>query len=125
MARTKPVAQTAFVSASRAASTYYSQELDNSIGGFALTAIVDVTVPNGGSLVVTLQGYDFTSGKWYDLIASASITTASTTPLLTYPGASIVANSVGQWPVPSRFRVKAVTATAAVTFSVGLELTPA
>jgi len=122
MKRMKPVHQTAFASASRAANTYLSSEFDNSMGAMGLRAFTDVTVPNGGSVTITLQGYDPTSAKWYTLIAGSAISTATTQALLTYPGATTVANSVGQWPVPGKFRVMAVVATAAVTFSVGLEL---
>jgi hypothetical protein len=125
--RSKPVHQTAFPSLSRAANTYYSQEFDNSGAFFGLLAFTDLTVRGGGgtgTLTVTLEGYDLTSGKWYTLIAGSTLSSVTTQPLLTYPGATVVANQVGQWPVPSKFRVKAVVATDLVTFSVGIELVP-
>jgi hypothetical protein len=121
-----PVHQPAISSASlRAIGTYYSAELDNSHGFRGALAIIDFTVRTGtATLTVTLEGYDFTSGKWYTLIASTALAAVATTQLLTYPGATVVANSVGQWGVPSKFRVKAVVASDTATFSVGLELVP-
>lgn len=119
--RNKPVAQTAFPSLSRAANTYTSQEFDNSGGFPGVVALVDTTA-GAGSVVVTLEGYDETSGKWYPLLASSSLSGVASTPLLTYPGATVAANSVGQWPVPSKWRVKAVVSAAALTFSVGTTL---
>jgi len=121
-----PVYQPALVSSPlRAIGTYLSSELDNSHGFRGAMAIIDFTTRTGtATLTVTLEGYDFVSGKWYTLIASSALASVATTQLLTYPGATVVANSVGQWGVPSKFRVKAVVASDTATFSVGLELVP-
>ena len=119
-----PVYQTALPSVSlRAIGTYLSNEYDNSHGFRGAMAIIDFTVRSTtATLTVTLEGYDYVSGKWYTLIASSALAAVATTQLLTYPGATTVANSVGQWPVPSKFRVKAVVAADTATFSIGLEL---
>jgi len=121
-----PVHQTALASSAlRAIGTYYSNEMDNSHGFRGAMTITDFTTRTGtATLTVTIEGYDFTSGKWYTLIASAALAAVATTQLLTYPGATVVANSVGQWGVPSKFRVKAVVASDTATFSIGLELVP-
>lgn len=126
-AHLKPVVEAAFPSLSRAVDTHYSAEFDNSGGHFGAILFVDLTVRGGagtGTLTVTLQGYDYVSGKWFDLIVGSTLSSVTTQQLLTYPGATAVANSVGQWPLTSKFRVKAVVATAIVTFSVGLERVP-
>jgi hypothetical protein len=119
-----PVHQTALASvALRAINTYLSPEYDNSHGFHGAHLIIDFTTRTGtATLTVTLEGYDFTSAKWYTLIASTALAAVATTQLLSYPGATAVANSVGQWGIPSRFRVKAVVASDTATFSIGLEL---
>jgi hypothetical protein len=126
MSTYKPVHQAALPSvALRAIGTYLSQEFDNSGGHRGALVIIDFTTRTGAAtLTVTLQGYDYTSGKWYTLIASTALAAVATTQLLSYPGATVVANSVGQWGVPSKFRVQAVVAADTATFSIGLELVP-
>ena len=118
-----PVYQAALPSAAlRAIGTYLSPEFDNSHGFRGALAIIDFTVRTGtATLTVTIEGYDYVSGKWYTLIASTALAAVATTQLLTYPGATVVANQVGQWPLPSKFRVKAVVAADTATFSIGLE----
>ena len=126
MRNPRPVQQAALPSVSlRAIGTYLSNEYDNSGGFRGAVAVIDFTVRTGtATLTVTIEGYDYTSGKWYTLIASTALAAVATTALLTFPGATVVANSVGQWPLPGKFRVKAVVAADTATFSVGLELVP-
>lgn len=125
MTHRRPVQQAAFPSASRAVNTYYSNEYDNSAGHRGVVVFTDLTVRGGGgtgTLAVTIEGYDYTSGKWYTMIAGTTISSVTTQTLLSYPGATVVANQVGQWPLPGKWRVKAVVAADVVTFSIGAEV---
>lgn len=116
-----PVYQAAFPSASRAATTYYSNEYDNSHGFRGAFVFTDLTARATGTLTVSIEGYDFASAKWYTMLAGSTLSSVTTQLLVTYPGATTSANAVAQFPLPSKWRIKAVVATDAVTFSVGVE----
>jgi hypothetical protein len=119
-----PVATGLLPSLSRAANTYTSDLQDNS-GAFAgIYVFAKVTVPNGGSVTVTVQGYDETTGTYFDLLVGAAISTATTQVLLVYPGVTKVTNLIDDRPLPMKYRVSCVVATAAVTFSVSAQLIP-
>lgn len=84
---------------------------------------VDVTAITGTSptLVVTLQGKDPGSGKYFTLLASASITATGTTVMTVYPGVAASANVSVSDVVPRTWRaISTVGGTGpAVTFTVG------
>lgn len=122
MANNKAVATGLLPLALRTANTYYSDTQDNS-GAFAgLYVFTKVTIPNGGSVTVTVQGYDETTDTWFDLLTGAAISTATTEVLLVYPGVTKTANVSDDRPLPMKFRGKFVVATASVTFLASAQL---
>jgi hypothetical protein len=71
-----------------------------------LHLIIDVTsVTSTPSIVPKIQGKDPVSGKYYDLITGAAITTTGTTILKLFPTATAVANLAVNDFLPSVFRV--------------------
>ncbi len=83
---------------------------------------IDVTVPNGGTVTVSIEEQDPASGKWI-LAADGAITTAlaaaATTSLTIYPGIAETPNFEISDHLGTPFRVKLVVAAAPVTLSVG------
>lgn len=87
--------------------------------------VVDVTAISGTAptLVVTIQGKDNASGKYYTLLASASLTATGTVVLTVYPGIGVTANVSASDVLPKTYRVittiggtgPSVTATVGVT----------
>lgn len=72
--------------------------------------VIDVTAITGTSptLTVTVQGKDEVSGKYYTLLASASLTSTGTTVLEIYPGIANAANSTQGVTLPKVWRVNTV-----------------
>jgi hypothetical protein len=83
--------------------------------------VIDVTaVAATPSIVVTVQGKDNVSGKYYTILASAAITGTGTTVLRVYPGVAAVANLAISDVLPRTWRVSVVAADAdSITYSVG------
>lgn len=81
------------------------QRNDNCRG---ITVIVDLTAVSGTSptCVVTIEGLDPQSGKYFTLLASASLTGVGTTILKVFPGATASANAVANDQLPKFWRVK-------------------
>lgn len=81
----------------------------------------DVTAVGGaGTVQFTLQMFDPVSGKWYAVsptIQSAVIAAASSVTLLVFPGTLETANARFSFVLPPLFRIIAVVAGNAVTFS--------
>lgn len=91
-----------------------------------VVVIIDVTAEAGAhALVVTIQGKDPVSGKYYDLLASASITGTGTVILRVYPGLTASPNLVASDVLPADWRVKidhTKTAASTFTMSIGAQL---
>lgn len=85
---------------------------------------VDVTVPNGGAVVVKLQTQDVVARQWHDMtgVTTASISTATRTVLTVYPGIVAAANKEIANVLTGPFRFVATVTTAAVTFTVSGDL---
>ena len=102
-----------------------SGDLDNTAGS-AAALVIDVTAITGTtpSITVTVEGKDPVSGKYYTILASAAISTVSTTILRIFPGATAAANLAVNDFVPKTFRVSYVIAgtTPAVTSTIGVLL---
>lgn len=109
-------------SESYAVGTVVSEDIDTQGCSF-LRLYTKVTVPNGGSIVVTIQGKDAASGDYYTLLAGASISTATTQTLKVGPLLAAVSNVTALDYLPKTIRVSVAVSTAAVTFSVGASLT--
>lgn len=90
--------------------------------------VVDVTAITGTTptLVVTIEGKDNASGKYYLLLASASLTATGTTVYTVYPGAPVSGNVSANDVLPKTFRVRATIGgtTPAVTATVGVTMLP-
>lgn len=88
--------------------------------------VVDITVitGTGPTLTVTIQGKDAVSGKYYPILASAALSTVSTTVLKVCPGITATANVSVSDLLPRDWRISstiagttpAVTATIAVSY---------
>lgn len=88
--------------------------------GRGIKVFVDTTVIGTGSITVTIQGKDPTSGKYVTLLASAAITTNTTGVYTVYPGLPATANVSANDILPRVWRI-AVTANNAnaATYSIG------
>lgn len=115
-----------FPSLSRAVATYNSNEIfaPDSKG---VRVFIDITVHNGGTLVVSLQVRDPVTDKWVTVTGAttAGLTGANGTYTLTvYPGITVAAGGATAGAeinnfVDVSYRVVAVVSVAAVTFSIG------
>jgi hypothetical protein len=85
--------------------------------------VIDVTAVSGTTpvLVVIVEGFDPTSGKYVPLLTSANITVTGTTVLHVGPGLPATANVSANALVTRNFRVRfTITGTTpSFTFSVG------
>lgn len=83
--------------------------------------IIDVTaLAATPSIVVTIQGKDALSGKYYDLLVGTAITTVGTTVLKVNPGTGAIAGGAANDMLPRTFRVSVVNADAdSITYSIG------
>lgn len=66
--------------------------------------IVDITSAGTGSITPKIQGKS-ASGVYYDLLTSAALTSAATTVLTVYPGATASANVSASDVLPRTWRV--------------------
>lgn len=87
--------------------------------------VLDMTVVGTGSVTVTIQGKDKTSGKYYTLLAGAAVITNVTNVYTVYPGIAVTTNVSANDVLPDIWRV-VVTANNAnsATYSVGASLLP-
>ena len=96
---------------------------DNQLNELAkgVQVVVDVTVATTTSAVFKIQGYDIPSGKYYDLLTSAAITSTGTTVLTLYPGVTVASNVAVSAPLPRIWRVNCVVTggSSALTATVG------
>lgn len=90
--------------------------------------VIDVTAASGTSptLVVTVQGKDPTSGKYYTILASASITGTGTTVLRIFDGATVAANTAANDVLPPVWRVISTIGgtSPSFTYSIGATYIP-
>lgn len=99
-------------------------EVDNNNLGSGVF-IVDVTAGASGTdtVTVTIDGYDETSGKWYNLLTGAAITAVSTNVYYVGDYKPATANVAAQDFLPKKFRVVATKNNAtAITYSIGANL---
>lgn len=96
-------------------STVTSQDIDTS-GAQNLEVSTVVTVPNSGTVTVTVQGKD-ANGNYFTLLAGTAISTATTQRLLITPLLAASANAIGQTIVPRVIRLSIAVATNPVTFT--------
>ena len=115
---------TAMVLAARTTSVS-AADIDNT-SGIGATVVIDITAITGTTptATFTVEGKDEVSGKYYTILASAALSTVSTTVLRIYPGLTAAANLVASSVVPKTFRVSVTITgtTPAVTATVGVAL---
>lgn len=119
--------QTIFESAQRD-DTHNSQDFDN-LNHRGVQLVVDITAEEAGNsthtIVVTIQGKDPASGKYYTLLQSASLTGTGTTLLTVHPSVVASANVAASHVLPRTWRVL-VTHTpdgaSNMTYSIGANL---
>lgn len=103
--------------------TQTSADLTNFSGQGVLIVVLDMTTVGTASVTVSIDGKDSASGKYYNLLTGAAITTISTNRYRVGPSVTAVANSIAQDYLPRIFRI-VVTANNANsgTYSVGYVL---
>lgn len=111
---------TLLASAARTATTASSDQTNYNRSGTA-HVVIDMTAVSGApSLTCTIQGKDELSSKYYTILASAAISTVSTTVLRAGRGFTASANAVANDVIPRVWRVNCVHGTAdSITYSVG------
>jgi len=86
--------------------------------------VIDITAISGTTptAVFTVEGKDPVSGKYYTILASASLSAVATTVLRVHPAMTAAANLVAADMMPSVFRVTATIGGTgpAVTATVGV-----
>ena len=89
-----------------------------------LHLIIDVTATAvTPSIVVTIQGKDYLSGKYYTILTSAAITATGTTVLRVYPNATAAANTAVNDFLPANWRVSVAHADSdSITYSIAANL---
>lgn len=106
-----------------AASTGANSADQSNPGGDGLKLVIDITAITGTTptLTVTIQGKDTASGKYYTILASAALSSVSTTVLTVFPGITASANVAANDILPRTWRVSAVIGgtTPAVTATIG------
>ena len=105
-----------------AATTTQTGANQYNVNAIGIMVVLDMTVNAGsaGSVTLTIEGYDLTSGKYYTLLTGAAVVSVSTNVYTLFPGATAVTNVAVNAHLPYIWRVK-VTANNAnpTTYTVG------
>lgn len=89
-------------------------------GGRGVRVILDMTAPGTGSVTLSIQGKDPASGKYYNLLTGAAVTTVSTNVYDLYPGIAAVANQAVGLTLPRIWRIVVTANNAnATSYTVG------
>lgn len=116
-----PAQGTFLASASRTTTQTQAEQKNTKYRG--IRVVVDTTVTGTGSVTISIQSLDRTSGKWHTLLAGAAITTVTTNVYQVYPGAPVMANVSANAPLGSAWRIVATANNAnAQSYSIGWEL---
>lgn len=110
------------IAGTAATTTQTGSDLENSCYS-GVKVVLDMTTVGTGSVTLTIQGKDKTSGKYYTLLAGAPVTTNSTNVYTVYPGITVTANVSAADVLPSNWRVLVTANNAnAATYTVGANL---
>ena len=84
--------------------------------------VIDVTaIVSSPILTPTIQGYDPTSDKWYNILVATPISAVGTTVLKVGPGLGAMVGATAADILPQQWRVSiAVANTNSATYSVGV-----
>lgn len=102
-----------------------SPDFHNNNGSNGIHLVIDVTDIHGVTpgITATIQGKDPISGKYYTILASASIVAVSTTVIKVFPGAPVAANVSANDCIPKIWRVAVTVADAdACTYSIAANM---
>ena len=105
-----PIVKTCYASALRTETPTPMSTVNNTGRDRGLIVVVDTTAVEGAggdapSTVVTIQGYDSLSAKWYTILASAALTAVGTVVLRVFPGATAASNLTANDVLPNQWRV--------------------
>lgn len=84
--------------------TASSNDLANPYGK-GVKVVFDVTAGTSLSLVLTIEGKDPASGKYYTILTGASVTGAATNVYTVYPGVTTASNVAVSNVIPRTWRV--------------------
>ncbi len=84
--------------------------------------VIDITALTGTSVVVTVQGKDPLSGKYYTILASAALNGTGTTVLRIDPSLTASANLIAADVMPRTWRVITTHTAVTITATVGVLL---
>jgi hypothetical protein len=115
---------TAYASAARTTAQTGSDIPTYNLNG--ATIVLDVTAITATPvLTLTIQGKDSLSGKYYDILTGAAVSTVSTNVYKIALGVTVAANVAVSQPLPAIIRVNIAVADAdSATYSVGVNLSP-
>lgn len=113
----------ALIPSAAQSATVVSTDQKNVSGVSALQIILDSTAIGTATLLVTVDGKDLASGKYYNLLTGTAISTNATTRYRVSPYLAAVANSVANDFVPSVFRITVTQGGSGnATYSLGYSL---
>lgn len=109
--------------ASAARTTTQTGDDMESRGYTTVYVVLDMTSAGTGSVTLSIEGKDQTSGKYYTLLAGSAVTSNSTNLYTVGPEIVASANAAASYYLPKIFRIK-VTAnnSNSATYSVGYTL---
>lgn len=80
---------------------------------------IDVQSIASGSLVMTVQGKDRISSKYYDILATTAVLAATTKTLTIYPGIAAANNVSASDVLPYDWRVTVTAASGTAAYTIG------
>jgi hypothetical protein len=102
--------------------TQTSSDISN-LNERGIVVILDVTIAGTGSITLTIQGKDSTSGTYYTILTGSAVTTMSTNVYRIYPGVTAVGAATVQDHLPALFRIIVTSNNPnAIEYSVGYSL---
>lgn len=111
-----------FASAARTATTLVSPDFINNAAS-SIHCVLDTTAFTSGTVTLTIQGKDGTSGKYYTLLAGAAVGSVSTNVYKVGPGLPATANVSANDILPTVWRISLAGAASPIsTYSVGCSL---
>ena len=98
------IEQSVGITASGATTTQTGADQTN-YNGRGVIVVLDMTTVGTGSVTLSIQGKEPTSGKYYTILTGAAVTTNSTNVYRVYPGLTAAANATVNDILPRTWRV--------------------